>query len=328
MIPMLINIQYKLTDNTFKIKIIVLKIIFLDVLFFLFLGEGGEALDEEEEVDDGEPGLESEALDANLFEDDGEDGENSNNVPSSSTGTTVTAGIAPGRSTFASSTANPPAVVVSGFEVEGSGVGEDSVVPGTPKLAEPRRQDDFSEAVSSPQVPTSFEFAAAAAGSSSSSSMQESIETSSGMASGGLSGQAGAADQTSYDISQLAQSDSRSPQPPQDLEESEASTGGQQLAEGLDSEEIDIEAAGEENEGGSGSTTAAASGATESEESGVSSSGGGGNASSGGRGRLQRKPITWSSPQEGEAGSSRQASGPASTSPQRTLNRSQVTKLF
>jgi len=298
--------------------------------------EGEVTEDEEEEIagpeeeddglEDGEDDEDAEAQvadtldeDHDLLEDEGDDGENSNNVPSSSTGASMSGTTQQlGRSTFTSAASAVQGV--SAFEVE---TGEDSVVPGTPKLLESRRQDEFSEAVSSPQVP-SFEFGSASGAGSSSSTLPEPVETSDS----GLSGQAGTADRTSYDISQLA-ADTHSnpvvisPQPPQ--AESIEMPAGQSAEEGESEAESAQEAVGEGSSGAASIVVASA--AILSEESGVSSSG---TTDASSRARLQRKPIIWgasppssaaSSRQSLGPASSRQSSGPASTSPQRSLTR-------
>merc|ERR1719508_564476 len=73
----------------------------------------------------------------------------------------------------------------------------DSVVPTTPKLPLPRRNDGFAEAVSSPQVPSSDRFVF---GSGQASSGPDVIVTSSNS---GLPGQEGL-DRTAVDIQQFA----------------------------------------------------------------------------------------------------------------------------
>merc|ERR1719245_2564959 len=69
-------------------------------------------------------------------------GEGNSSEPSSSTGA---ASVPRAQSSFP--VGQQPS---AGFEADAV---EDSVVPSTPKLAEPRRPEVFSEAVSSPQVP-------------------------------------------------------------------------------------------------------------------------------------------------------------------------------
>lgn len=219
-----------------------------------------------------------------------EDGDNSSNVPSSSTGA-VMSGTTPNRSTtFTSANLVPPAS--QPFEVEMGG--GDSVVPTTPKLTETRR-DGFSEAVSSPQVPPTFQFGrttgGAAVAGTSSSALPETVETS-------TVSLEGPADRTSFDISQLTRPET-GPCPEADA--------GPPSEEAL-SEAVEIESGGSE----------AAATTRQPEESGVSSSGTVDTSTR--AGRVQRTPITWNSP-PATAGSSRQASGPASTSPQRTINR-------
>ena len=95
--------------------------------------------DNQEELSEEEREEEEEDEEEQLVDED-VTGENSSE-PSSSTGATV-----PQSSQFPPAQASQPGV---GFDQE---LVEDSVVPSTPKLAEPRRPEGFAEAVSSPQV--------------------------------------------------------------------------------------------------------------------------------------------------------------------------------
>jgi len=208
--------------------------------------------------------------------------EENSSEPSSSTGTTTT-GVAPQTSQQFQAVATQGAP--AGFEQDPA---EDSVVPSTPKLAEPRRPDGFSEAVSSPQVPSNerFVFGSSAAGSSSTVAGPDIVVTSTG-----LMGQEGA-ERTSFDISQLAGSKEGRPVPGV----SPTASPQNRTEEGMADNEEDPAPADVE----------ADDGALRDTEEGVSSSG-----STDAPSRPGRKPITWSS----------SPTGPASTSPQRTLNR-------
>jgi len=172
---------------------------------------------------------------------------------------------------------------------------EDSVVPSTPKLAQPRRPLGFSEAVSSPQVPVVDRFVFGASGSS--SSTPDILVTSSDAS----LVQQEEAERTSIDISELSQEKeastrAASPQPqpfPEDLAAAIAEDM-EDTSPIVDPEPNEPSASGIEDEGTSRET-----------EEGVSSSGAEVPA------RPARKPITWSASKD----------RPASTSPQRSINR-------
>jgi len=232
------------------------------------LGEAEKEMEEEEDQDQPE----------NIQEED-VTGENSSE-PSSSTG----AAVAPGQSTSHH----------QGFEQEAA---EDSVVPSTPKLAEPRRPEGFSEAVSSPQVPTNERFVFGPSSGRSTAavaSVPEVVVTSSN-----LVGQEGA-ERTNVDISQLAEDKAAAPvvpdiQPvsphPSAVEEGELVDDSMEDGTGVESE-VSAPTTGEEGVSSSGAETTVP--------------------------KRGRTPITWSKPS---------AAGPASTSPQRTLNREGIASV-
>jgi len=232
------------------------------------LGEAEKEMEEEEDQDQPE----------NIQEED-VTGENSSE-PSSSTG----AAVAPGQSTSHH----------QGFEQEAA---EDSVVPSTPKLAEPRRPEGFSEAVSSPQVPTNERFVFGPSSGRSTAavaSVPEVLVTSSN-----LVGQEGA-ERTNVDISQLAEDKAAAPvvpdiQPvsphPSAVEEGELVDDSMEDGTGVESE-VSAPTTGEEGVSSSGAETTVP--------------------------KRGRTPITWSKPS---------AAGPASTSPQRTLNREGIASV-
>jgi len=175
----------------------------------------------------------------------------------------------------------------AGFEQEPV---EDSVVPSTPKLVEQRRSDGFSEAVSSPQVPSNERFVfGGGAGSSSTAELN--------VTSTALVGQE-RAERTSFDI--LAQFGTEKDK------EGRTVPGTPQPASPVHQSEESAEAPEAPADPGQTAEPDSEQAAARDPEEGVSSSGVEPPT------RPGRKPITWSG----------SPTGPASTSPQRTLNRS------
>jgi len=184
----------------------------------------------------------------------------------------------------------------------GEDQGDDSVVPSTPKLILPRRNDGgFAEAVSSPQVPSSDRFTFGAGASGSSLSGPDVIVTSSNS---GLAGQEGV-DRTAVDISQFASGGAGArtvPNTPQTTSPEQPEMGvdlQSEMAETLDvalDDDPSDDAVPEIHIAG------------DSEEGGVSSSGSAPSSQQDARHARTRERIVW-----GEAG----GAPPASTSPVR-----------